>query len=1144
MEQKTKKELGTGYSRADWRGTSSSANRSSVDVCVVCALAEEAQAFLRVVEESCNLLWTSRVSLWYGYEYRLATFPNVKGELLRVHVSWLPRYGYQEMLSHLGHVIEEYQPRLVSMTGICAGDKRRVHLGDLVVAERTFTYDSGKVMRDEHGQALYQPDMITYQIHENTLGFLRLFDDWKPRVAALSRPLSKQQQRDWLLQRLFAEPTGSVDAIPLAEREKFAPIWRRLVRELQQGPEPFLSPMRTLRDKAMGGRLRFRELPFPFQDPSDARCHICPLASGSAVRSDGPFKEIQSLLRGAMALDMEGSAFGRVMEMERFRGIEWLIVKGVSDYADQDKDDLYRTYAAVASATYMLCFIEAYVTQERLPLSRYDHNANQDGQAQVWNIPYPHNLFFTGRDELLTRLSTAFAAGRATALSQSQALSGLGGIGKTQIAIEYAYQHRQDYQTVLWTLADTRESLVSGFVAIAELLNLPEKDEQDQTIVIKAVVRWLENHRKWLLILDNADDLAMVQEFLPSVFNGHILLTTRVQAVSGLASRIEVGTMPRDVGALFLLRRASLIAPDAPLEKATPSDIATAREICEELGGLPLALDQAGAYIEETRCSLSDYQSLHRTRRAEMLNKRGGLVVHYPKSVATTWSLSFEQVEQKHPAAANLLRFCAFLHPDAIPEEILTAGAKHLGLLLQPIASDPLSLNEAIAVLGAYSLISRDATARTLCMHRLVQAVLKDAMDEATQQEWVQRAILAVNEAFPAVEFTTWQQYERCLPHALACAELTKPGNPLLLEVASLQNRIGWYLHDRGRYSEAESWYMRALAIREEQLGLEHPSTANSINNLAVLYRAQGKYEQAEQLCLRALSICEREWGSEHPNTANSINNLAVLYDEQGKYERTEHLYQQALSIREERLGPEHPSTAISLNDLAVFYDVQGKYEQAEPLHVRAQLIRERQLGPEHPSTAQSLNNLAHLYHQQEKYEQAEQLYVQALAIREEQLGPQHPHTAQSLNNLAALYYTRGNYEQAESLYSRALSICEQQLGVSHPHTAQSLNNLAALYYTRGNYEQAESLYSRALSICKQQLGLQHPDTAQCLNNLAVLYDTQGKYEQAEPLYLRALAIWEHTLGLQHPHTRAALTNYLLLSRVVGQEVGGIQEEG
>jgi hypothetical protein len=241
------------------------ADRSPVDVYIVCALPKEAQAFLRVVEKHCHLSWTSEVNCRYGYDYRIATLPNGKGELLRIHVSWLPRYGPQEMLLHLSHVIDECQPCLVVMTGICAGDKQHVKLGDLIVADRTFTYDSGKFVDTEHGQIKHQHDTTTYQVHENTLQFLGLFEEWKSRVAVLSRPFSKLQQRDWLLERLFAEPTGEVKAIPLTELEKHAPAWRQLVYELQQGPKPFLLPELVLRDKAMIDDLRYGLLPFPFR---------------------------------------------------------------------------------------------------------------------------------------------------------------------------------------------------------------------------------------------------------------------------------------------------------------------------------------------------------------------------------------------------------------------------------------------------------------------------------------------------------------------------------------------------------------------------------------------------------------------------------------------------------------------------------------------------------------------------------------------------------------------------------------------------------------------------------------------------------------------------------------------------------------
>lgn len=386
----------------------------------------------------------------------------------------------------------------------------------------------------------------------------------------------------------------------------------------------------------------------------------------------------------------------------------------------------------------------------------------------LWNIPYLHNPVFTGREQLLIRL--AETSRDEDVQPQIQAITGLGGIGKTQLAIEYAYRHRQNYRAILWIPADTREAVVAGYREIAQLLSLSEKHEQDQLLIIKAVQEWLKTHTKWLLIFDNVDELTLVREFLPPTFGGHILLTTRTLSMSGLAVRIEVDTMNSDVGALFLLRRAGLIASDALLEAALPSDIILAKAITEELGGLPLALDQAGAYIEETGCSLSDYQNHYSRRRTALLKRRGGLAIDHPEPITTTWSLSFEKVEQANFAAAELLRLCAFLHPDSIPEEIIIYGATHLGPVLAPLVDDPLALDGAIALLRAYGLMRRDSLARVLRVHRLVQAVLQDTMDNQVRRQWVERTVLAVNEALRHIDFPTWEHCknhpERSISHA------------------------------------------------------------------------------------------------------------------------------------------------------------------------------------------------------------------------------------------------------------------------------------------------------------------------------------------------------------------------------------------
>ena len=221
---------------------------------------------------------------------------------------------------------------------------------------------------------------------------------------------------------------------------------------------------------------------------------------------------------------------------------------------------------------------------------------------------------------------------------------------------------------LLWTRADTQEALISGFVTFAALLQLPEQEERDQLKVVQAVKHWLMSNTRWLILLDNADDLTLVRDFLPPAGRGHTLLTTRAASMGRLAHALAVDPLDNEPGALFLLRRTERLAPDAPLEQAEASDRAIALAISQELGGLPLALDQAGAYIEETQCSLADYLQFYRTQRTELLKARGGLVLDHPEPVATTWSLSFAQVDKRSAVAADLLRVCAFLHPDAIPE--------------------------------------------------------------------------------------------------------------------------------------------------------------------------------------------------------------------------------------------------------------------------------------------------------------------------------------------------------------------------------------------------------------------------------------------------------------------------------------------
>ncbi|HLZ61367.1 MAG TPA: FxSxx-COOH system tetratricopeptide repeat protein, partial [Ktedonosporobacter sp.] len=754
--------------------------------------------------------------------------------------------------------------------------------------------------------------------------------------------------------------------------------------------------------------------------------------------------------------------------------------------------------------------------------------------GQLWQVPLRRNPFFVGRQALLSQVHQQLAPGR-SAGGLPLAISGLGGVGKTQSALEYAYRFRGEYPAVFWLRAETQETLSTDLLTLAQLLPLPRRDEQEPGRIIQAVLDWLRTHPGWLLILDNVEAFGLVEEFLALAEQGSVLLTTRSQCTGTLAQQICLHGFSGEEGALFLLHRSKRLPLDQSWEKAPAGLWDQAREIQQQLEGFPLALDQAGAYLEETGCSLRDYEQRYQSQRAHLLARRGMLAGGgHPQSVMATFWLSCQRVEQAHPAAGELLRLCAYLQAETIPEELVVGGAAHLGAMLGPVAADPYQLDQAIAALRTFSLVQRDPETRTLSLHRLVQAALQDGMEPCVARQWMERTVCAVNAAFPRAEFAAWQCCERYLLQAQACYRLIEQATICCPEAARLLHEAGSYLLQRGRYAESEPFLLQALVIREQQYGPDSLEVAITLNHLAWSYWNRGKHEQCEPLYLRALLICEQQVESQRLEWAETLNNLAVLYTSQGRYEEAEALYQRSMGIREQQLGPEHLAVSESLHNLALLYNAQAKFEQAVPLLQRSVSIRERQLGPEHYDVAISLNNLARLFWSQGRYEEAEPLYQESLRIYKQQLGPEHPETASPLNNLAKLYWSQGRYEEAEPLYQEALRIYKQQLGPEHPYTSKSLNNLGLLYVDQGKHEQAESLFLQVLTTREFQLGLAHPDTAESFHSMAILYERQGKYEQAEYLFLRALDIREEQLGPTHPETARSLASMAMLSERQG----------
>ncbi|RXH56804.1 tetratricopeptide repeat protein [Granulicella sibirica] len=638
--------------------------------------------------------------------------------------------------------------------------------------------------------------------------------------------------------------------------------------------------------------------------------------------------------------------------------------------------------------------------------------------APVWHVPHRRSDGFTGRETALIDLREALER-RGIA-----ALFGLGGMGKTQTATEYAWRYRAQYKAVFWIDADSTETLRAGFVSVAAALGLASADARDQELAVAEVQTWLVQNPGWLLILDNADELLPVKRFVPAHGSGHVLLTTREHAVRAMAEGVPMRPMAQEEGALLLLRSAGVLRKEQTLAEAKEEDRRDALKLSEELGGLPLALDQAGAYILETPSTISRYLGVYATRAAKLLNQRGVLGEHKP--VTVTFSLAFQKVAEKNPAAGDLIRFCAFLAPDAIPDEIFLAGdGSLLGEHLAAAAKSEGDFDEVIKDACKFSLVSRDAEKRTLSVHRLVQAVVRDGMPREDQRLWAERVIRVMNNAFPNVEFKNWALCQRLIVHSQSCASLAAEWSFDFAGVANLLNKAAYYLDDRALFTEAEPLYQHSLAVREKISGPEHPDVATGLNNLAVLYRKRGKYAEAESLYQRSLALRERVFGPNDPDVAASLNNLALLYRRQGRYAEAEPLYQRCCAIQERTLGPDHPDLATGLSNLALLYQSQDRDAEAEPLYQRSLAIRERVLGPYHPDVAISLNNIASFYDRRGKYGESEPLYQRSLTIFEGAQGPNHPDVATVLENLAKLYEAQGMLREATPFWERARSIRE-----------------------------------------------------------------------------------------------------------------------
>lgn len=666
-------------------------------------------------------------------------------------------------------------------------------------------------------------------------------------------------------------------------------------------------------------------------------------------------------------------------------------------------------------------------------------------QGAPRNLPRQPNRFFTGRDGLLRELVRALGEVPRAAHEPTRwcVLSGLGGAGKSSLALEHAWAQGPQHSALLWVEASDGAALNRTLAALSgpRVLNLAEHEATDQGAQVAAVRRWLAAHPGWLLVADNVDSEAAAQaledagEGLAGLAGGHVVVTSRLspEAWGAHLPVLLVREWSDDDAAAFLLARTQ------GQRRARDDDGERAHTIAAELGGLPLAIEQAGAYVARRKLTFEAYQQAWAEQREQVLAWYDPRVMAYPRSLATTWRTS---VAQLSPAALRLLQRLAWLAPEPVPESLLDVRVGDD----DAVADGP----EALAELAGLSLVRRDESLPQFTMHRLMQEVTRLGLREDAASEVMGEALAWLVEGFVGDPDNVhdWPQLEPLLPHVLTVAEVADNAAWAGL-VSGLLDDAGVLLRAKARWAEAERLMRRALSLAEASQGREHPMVAIRLNNLALLLQDTDCLEEAELLLRRALSIDEVSHGPDHTNVALRLNNLAQLLSDT-QWQEAEALMWRALRIDERAWGADHSNVAVDLNNLAELLRGVDRFDEAEPLIRRALVIDEACHGSDHPNVARDLGNLALLLQGTDRVKDAEPLMRRALRIMEARYEPEHPKVALHLFILAALLQATGRGQEAEPLMRRACLVFARSLGPRHPRTHAVWENYAVLLESLG----------------------------------------------------------------------------------------------
>ncbi|KAF2025710.1 hypothetical protein EK21DRAFT_75787 [Setomelanomma holmii] len=725
---------------------------------------------------------------------------------------------------------------------------------------------------------------------------------------------------------------------------------------------------------------------------------------------------------------------------------------------------------------------------------------------------------FVDRPAAMAEMERVLLPGRQQSGRQKRyVVRGLGGIGKTQLAVEFARRHHRQFGAIFWLDGRSEDILKQSIASCASRIPQGQIAETSRayaaggSVDLKAVVgdvlSWLArpDNTAWLLIFDNVDreysrssgdaEAYDVKRYFSGADHGSVLITTRLARLEQLGESQQLGKVSKEQGRAIFENWYK-----------REHDGTGGERLLALLDGLPLAIAQAGAYLEESGVGLTKYLEFYEQQWSELMGSDlvDAPLHDYPdRSVWTTWVISYKAIRKVHETTANLLLLWSFLDNKdlwygmfAATCEASPVASEQLKDWIGDIAINEREFGKSMQLLRNYSMIEEIETAASYATHPVVHRWTHCYEGQRFAPELGKLAIVAVGCAVPDdSEENCWAMQRRLMPHAQVCSKW----------LGESQRR--WVLGSGGR-AEAE------LNPNEKDI---HTSTLDTVNNLGLLYADQGKLAEAEQMYVRALRGKEAALGHEHTSTLSTVNNLATLYYNQGKLAEAEQMFLRALRGYKAALGPEHTSTLHTVNNLGILYKNQGKPTEAEQMYLRALRGYKAALGPGHMSTLNTVNNLGALYYNQGKLAEAEQMYERALRGKEAALGPEHTSTLDTVNNLGLLYADQGKLAEAEQMYVRALRGKEAALGPEHMSTIGTVYNLGLLHHNQGKLGEAEQIYLRALRGYEKALGngpaQQYLPALNAFENLGNLYRQQGKPEEARAMHSSALAGLQHVLG-------------------------------